>query len=316
MAGDLPVSREFDLTSPTGPKPAQSRKEPREVAAILPAAAPAPLVPPPGFLQACEAQGILFEPGDIERLGTYLALLLQANESMNLTAVRDPELAWTRHIFDSLTLLGMLSDLPDGSRVIDVGSGGGLPGLPLACGMPQLSFTLLESSGKKVAFLKRAAELLGLKNVRVVQERAEVAGQSRGPTGHREAYDAVLARAVGRLNILAELTVPLCKIGGRILLTKGAQAPEEVAEATKALHELKAVYVSTIETPTGHVVALEKSSATPRSYPRADGEPARVPIGGKEEPSKPASRSPPRGTSKSASWGPSAPESPTKAKPK
>ncbi len=265
--------------------PSQDRAKgsPREVAAILPDKAPAALVPPAGFLDACEAQGILFDPGDVERLGVYLALLLQANESMNLTAVRDPEQAWTRHIFDSLTLMGMLAELPDDSRVIDVGSGGGLPGLPLACCMSGLSFTLLESSGRKAAFLTRAAELLQLRNVHVAQERAEIAGQTRGSEGHREVYDAVLARAVGRLNVLAELTVPLCKIGGRVLLTKGAQAPEEIVEAAKALHELKAVYVSTIQTPTGHVVVLEKSSATPRSYPRGDGEPSRVPIGGKPE---------------------------------
>jgi 16S rRNA (guanine527-N7)-methyltransferase len=169
-------------------------------------------------------------------------MLLKANEALNLTAITDPQEAWTRHILDSLTLLPLLAELPEGAKVIDVGSGGGLPGLPLAIVMPHLSFTLLEATGKKIEFLRAAAAGLGLSNVSVIQDRAEQMGQDRGERnatgregGHREAYDAVTARAVGRLAVLAELTVPLAKAeGGLVLLIKGQKADEELTEAAEA----------------------------------------------------------------------------------
>lgn len=245
-----------------------------------------PLKPTSEFIEAAAAQGIEFEDGDLGRLGTYLALLLAVNETTNLTAITDPALAWMRHVFDSLTLIPMLAALPEGASVIDVGSGGGLPGVPLAICVPAVKFTLLEATGKKTDFLRGVVGALGLSNVRVVAERAEVAAQDRGERGasgreggHREAYDAVMARAVGRLPTLLELTVPFAKIGAPILLIKGEQAATEVEEAKGALHLLKAVHVDTIATPTGRVVVIEKGASTPKLYPRGDGEPKRVPLG-------------------------------------
>lgn len=250
---------------------------------------PTPLPPPPSFTDAAQAQGIEFEPGDLERLGLYLALLLDANKSFNLTAIRDPAEAWTRHILDSLTLLPFLAELSEGSQVIDVGSGGGLPGIPLAIALPTLNFTLLEATGKKAEFLRAATGALGLKNVRILAERAEQAGQDRGAkesigalthrTGaHREAYDVAIARAVGLLSVIAELAIPLVKKGGRVLLIKGQKADEELSQAAGALRLLNAVHAGTTDTPTGRIVVLEKHTATPRTYPRRDGEPKRSPL--------------------------------------
>jgi 16S rRNA (guanine527-N7)-methyltransferase len=252
--------------------------------AILPREAPVDLSPPADFAEKAAAMGVEFDEGDMIRLGVYLAMLLASNERMNLTAVTDPAAAWSRHILDSLSLLPMLADLPEGSRIVDVGSGGGLPGLPLAICMPAMRFTLLEATGKKAAFLERAAGLLGLTNVEVRHERAERAGQDRGVKGTgagamREVFDAVVARAVGRLASLAEITVPFAKIGGRVLLMKGEKAAEEIAEAEGALRLLNAVYVQTVEMPTGRVVVIEKNSATPKIYPRGDGEPTSKPLG-------------------------------------
>ncbi len=251
----------------------------------------APLAPTTEFLTAAAALGIEFEPGDLEKLGRYLALLLEVNQTTNLTAIREPDAAWMKHILDSLTLLPVLSTLEDGDRVLDVGSGGGLPGIPLAITLPSLRFTLLEATGKKAEFLRRAATELGLANVTVLQSRAETAAHDRGvrtakgrTEGHREAYSAVVARAVGRLAVLAELTVPFARSPGEgrapglIALIKGQRADEELAEASYALHQLKAVHSATLDTPTGRIIMLEKGAATPRMYPRRDGEPARAPI--------------------------------------
>lgn len=251
---------------------------------------PDPLKPTPDFLAAADAAGIVFDTGDLDALGRYLALLLDTNKQFNLTAIDDPAEAWTKHILDSLTLLPLVTDLPDGAAVIDVGSGGGLPGIPLAIVLPRLRVTLLEATGKKAGFLRRAISELGLANTEVIQDRAERVGQARGErtteqgrighrAGHREAYDAVVARAVGRLATIAELCAPLAKVGGRIVLIKGQKADEELAEAAKALSLLRVEHAGTIGTPTGRIVVLDKPHPTPRAYPRADGEPGRAPLG-------------------------------------
>jgi len=235
-------------------------------------------LPAPGsFLAQAEAMGIVFEGDEVERFGRYLALLLDANARMNLTSITDPEEAWTRHILDSLSLMSVLSEMPDGARVADVGAGGGAPGLPLAIAMPHLRFTLIEATGKKAAFLRDAAVALGCTNVEVVADRAEALGQDHRL--HRESYDAVIARAVGRVAVVAELCAPLAKVGGVVALIKGAKADEELVEAKPALHALHVVCAGVVPTPTGRIVVLEKARKTPRAYPRRPGEPKRAPLG-------------------------------------
>lgn len=237
---------------------------------------PEALTPPARFLEMAAGYGLEFDDGDLDRLGQFLALLLKANELFNLTAIKEVEAAWEKHIFDALTLLPLLGELPEGSRVADVGSGGGVPGVPLALVLPSLKFTLIEATGKKAAFLGEVIRLFGLTNVEVVNERAEVVGQDH--RGQREHADAVLARALGPLAVAVELTAPLAKVGGRVILIKGQKAEEELEAGARAMKLLGVEHEGTLETPTGKLVVLAKTARTPRTYPRKAGEPKRAPL--------------------------------------
>lgn len=236
------------------------------------------VVSPPdeAFFAQLAAQSIALEPDEVERLRRYLEALYEANRRFNLTAIREPSEAWTRHIFDSLTLLPLLISA-EVTSVADVGSGGGLPGLVLAIVLPDVRFTLIESTGKKARFLEDTAAALELGNVTVVNERAEVVGQDH--QHHRDKYDAVLARAVGPLPVLLELTVPLAREGGFVFAIKGERAKEEIETAKQALYHLHAAVVDVQRTPTGSIVIIEKRRKTPRLYPRSPGEPKRRPLG-------------------------------------
>ncbi len=236
------------------------------------------------------ALGIEFDPGDLEQLGRFLAMLLETNKTTNLTAITEPEQAWVKHIFDALTLVPVLASIEPAEgarqlRIIDVGSGGGVPAIPLAIIMPEAKFTLLEATGKKVEFLKAAADALGLKNVEVLQGRAETVAHYRGSkndgriNSRREVYDAAMARALGHLAVVAELLGAFVRQEGFVLAVKGGKAEQELAEAGKAMGVMGLKHTETVQTPTGRIVVLEKTTATPRDYPRKDGEPSRKPIG-------------------------------------
>jgi len=236
------------------------------------------LIPPPeSFSALCAGYSLSLDEAEIGSLARFLSLLIASNEVVNLTAITDNEAAWSRHIFDAMTLLPFFQDLSKGAKIADVGSGGGVPAIPLAIACPECEFTLIESTGKKGAFLMHAAKVLGLGNVRVLSERAEDVGQDFRE--HRGEYDIVTARAVGRIIVTAELTAALLKVGGMVLLTKGEKAEEELLEAKAALRMLGLSHAGTHETPTGRIVALEKVRPTPRTYPRRPGEPKRAPIG-------------------------------------
>lgn len=233
---------------------------------------------PEDFYDSVQALQVEFEQGDVQRLGAFIDLLLETNRMFNLTAVKDPSQAWTRHILDSLSLIPCLSE--EGVlHVVDVGSGGGLPGIPLAITMPETTFTLIESTKKKAVFLSEVVEQLGLDNVTVIAERAENLATHEG--GFRDIADAVIARAVGPLNVLLELTIPFAKVDGVVFAIKGERAPEEIERARKALHLLHATVESSTRTTTGTVVMIRKMESTPRKYPRLAGEPKRMPLGSK-----------------------------------
>jgi 16S rRNA (guanine527-N7)-methyltransferase len=231
--------------------------------------------PPETFFEEVRALGVEFDEGDVERLGTYLRCLRAGQERFNLTAITEAEAMWTRHVLDSLTLVPLLASL-GAKTVADVGSGGGLPGVVLAVVMSDVEFTLVEATGKKAAFLTETLAALGATNARVVNERAETIGRDRET--HRERYDAVVARAVGRLPVLLELTVPLARVGGCVLAIKGGRAAEEIADSSAALRALKCSVADTRRTSTGTIVIVAKDGPTPKRYPRRPGEPKKDPI--------------------------------------
>lgn len=225
----------------------------------LPLPAPPPLLAPESFIANLESLGISLSPEQMTRLGDYLARLLAMNEQMNLTAITAPQEAWTRHILDSLTLLPFLMDLQPKAKLLDVGSGGGVPGIPLAIARPDLAITLLEATQKKAAFLAAVSSILGCTHVEIAAGRAEQLLQS--PL--RASFDVVTARAVARLNTLLPWVVPFTKNGGRILLIKGERASEELAEARSTMANLGCEHEETQQTPTGRIMVLRKRSLKP-----------------------------------------------------
>lgn len=257
---------------------------------------------PAEFFSAASAMGVEFEETDVPRLEQFLKLMLEANRKVNLTAITDPGEAWRKHILDALSLVGVIAsagvaaahaseaagEKAGAMKVIDIGSGGGVPAIPLAIVMPDVRFTLVDSTGKKVEYLQGTSNELDLKNVRVLNARAEMLGQDRRT--HREKYDVATARALGHLAVVIELCGPLVRPGGIVIAVKGAKAEQELEEAKDALGKVGLRHVQTIETTTGRLVILEKTTRTPRLYPRRDGEPSRVPLGVKRERPKKAGK--------------------------
>ncbi len=217
----------------------------------------------------------------VARLRDYLHRLLEANKQFNLTAVRDPDQAWGRHIVDSLTLLPGLIDLPDNAKLADVGCGGGLPGIPLAIALPHVDVTLVESTGKKARFCKQCADDMPLDNVVVVNDRAEHVGQNRD---HRQRYDVVVCRALGPMRELLEYTLPLIKVGGALLAMKGPSVEKELPDIGDALDVLGGGEVEVIDAypedfdNQSVIVRVVKDRPTPKLYPRVPGAARQTPL--------------------------------------
>jgi len=232
-------------------------------------------------LQAA-AWGLPLDGDRLERLSEF-ARLLGSYERANVIGMRDPSGILVDHILDSLSCF-LFEPLGEARRLADVGSGGGLPGLAIKIAQPTLEATLVESTGKKVRFLRHAIERLALNGVEVVNARVEEVANART---YRGAYDAVTARAVARLSVVAEYCVPLLKIGGHAISMKAKLGPDELSEGQRAAEKLGARVSEVLQVPhlpeigakERRLVILEKVSETPPEYPRKVGEPAKKPLG-------------------------------------
>ncbi len=208
------------------------------------------------------------------------SLLLDWNSRMNLTGITEPAEIALKHYLDSLTVLPYLPTSRR-SRLLDVGTGAGFPGLPLAIALPLLHVTLLDATAKKLCFVAAAGQRLNLDNIRSLHARAEDAGRD---DAHRGSYEFVTARAVNRLPALMECTLPMTKRGGLVIAMKGATAHEEARGAAKAIATLGGelagideVRLPGLDNPR-YLVMVRKVGKTPRRYPRQAGTPSREPI--------------------------------------
>jgi len=211
-----------------------------------------------------------------------VALLVEANRRTNLTRVTEPEAVARLHLLDALAALSLL-DAWAPSAAIDLGSGGGLPAIPLALARPEIRWTLVDSIGKKAAALHDFVEALGMHNVTVLADRAEALGHDQR---HRERYQLATARACATLPALAELALPLLAIGGRLLAWKGplADDDEEVRRGRTAVGQLGGGGLEILATGVpalgGHrFVVIRKERPTATRFPRRPGEPGRRPLG-------------------------------------
>ena len=212
----------------------------------------------------------------------YYRELVEWNRAVNLTAITTPDEVASKHFLDSLSVARVIPDETlAGGSLLDVGSGAGFPGLPLKIAWPGLHVTLLESVGKKAAFLRHVVDTLGLDGVEVENGRAESLAHDERL---REGFDVVAARAVAHMAALAELTLPFCKTGGIVVAQKKAGIDEELREAARAIKSLggaleRIEVVDDVEPDDPRwLVVLRKTGSSPDRYPRRPGIPVKRPL--------------------------------------
>ena len=216
-------------------------------------------------------------------------LILEGNQQLNLTRITEPIEFWEKHLWDSLRGIREweINPIPNpqfpipNSRIIDIGTGAGFPGIPIAIAKPSCHVTLLDSTRKKIAFLENLISKLGIENAIALTARVEEIGQQ---PKYRESYDLAVIRAVAAASVCAEYALPLLKVGGLAILYRGQQIEEEVKTLPKVVEKLGGAIASIDEftTPLSnsarHCIYLRKVSPTPAEFPRPVGTPTQKPI--------------------------------------
>jgi len=226
-----------------------------------------------------EEVGMELTDTQFDKLSQYLQLLKSKNEVLNLTRITDLQEAWIKHVLDSLMAAPFFQK--PGMQVADIGTGGGMPGIPLAILFPSAHFTLVDATEKKIKAIEEFARELNLKNVTCVSARLENFAQH---PSHREQYDLVTARALAPLRVLVELSIPLIHPYGNIIAYKGPEYINELTAARNAIQTLRAesprVFHYSLPEDMGNrtLIQLTKKTVTNAKYPRRDGVPSKNPL--------------------------------------
>lgn len=229
------------------------------------------------LINRCESISVKLDDTALSCFEQFEILLLEKNKVMNLTAITQPDEVVIKHFWDSLTVLGAV-DIPQGASVIDVGTGGGFPGIPLLIARPDIKLTMLDSTRKKLDFIDFALQELSL-TAATVHARAEEAGQGE----LRESFDFAVSRAVASLNVLSEYCLPFVAPGGTFCAMKGSKGSEELAEAEGAVRllggevsEKKLLRLEYLGERT--LISIKKISHTPTKYPRPSAQISKKPL--------------------------------------
>jgi 16S rRNA (guanine527-N7)-methyltransferase len=225
--------------------------------------------------------GITLTSHQIEQFQTYYEVLAEWNQRFNLTAIVDYQEVQIKHFLDSLTVCLAVTANISVARVMDVGSGAGLPGIPLKIVWPQIRLTLLESVGKKTTFLSHLVNKLSLESVEVITGRAEEVAHL---SSCREQFDVTVSRGVAGMATLSELCLPFCRIAGIFIAQKKGDINQEVTQAERAITLMggRLLCVKPVDLPdladNRCLVVVEKVSITPSNYPRRPGMPGKRPL--------------------------------------
>lgn len=214
----------------------------------------------------------------VKKFFSYMNLLIEWNKKINLTAIIEPDEIILKHFVDSLTISKYISD---GTRVVDVGTGAGFPGIPLKIYRQDLEITLLDSLQKRINFLDEVIRELNLEKIETVHSRVEDFGKDKK---YREKFDISTSRAVANLATLSEYLLPLVKIGGKVISMKGSLIEEELENSKNAIKILggEIERVDEFDLPNSdisrNIILIDKIKETPNKYPRKAGEPSKKPL--------------------------------------
>lgn len=235
---------------------------------------------PQAFYQVLIEHGITLTDKQKKQFETYFRLLVEWNEKINLTAIADKEEVYLKHFYDSIApiLQGYIDNSP--LSILDIGAGAGFPSIPMKILYPEIDITIIDSLNKRINFLNILANELELSGVHFFHGRAEDFGQDKV---FRAKFDIVTARAVARMQVLAELTIPFLKVNGRLIALKAAAAEEELISAEKALKTLfsQVTVNKNYKLPNGddrNITIVSKKKETPNKYPRKAGTPNKKPL--------------------------------------
>lgn len=214
----------------------------------------------------------------IQKFYDYMNLLVEWNKKINLTAITEEKDIILKHFVDSLTVLKYIKE---NKSIVDVGTGAGFPGIPLAIMNESLKITLVDSLNKRINFLNEVCSKIMLKNTKAIHSRAEEFGQDNN---YRESYDIAISRAVSNLTVLAEYLLPLVKVGGKIICMKGPDIEEELKQAKSAIDILGGKFerCDNFCLPKSdisrNIIIINKIKETPKKYPRKAGTPVKTPL--------------------------------------